>query len=384
MTLIRVAKPFIAQEEIEAVKDVLLSGNYVSGKRVNQFEESFAAYHGLSHGVAVNSGTAAIHVALAVLGIGPGDEVIVPPLTFFSTVTAVLHQYAVPVFADIEPGSYCIDPLDIPKHITPRTKAIIPVHLYGNSAQMDQIMDIARQHNLYVIEDCAQAHGTEFNRQKVGSIGHIGVFSFFATKHMTTGEGGMMITGNKEWADLAKKIRSHGMTNRDNHDYLGYNYRMNEISAAIGLEQFKKLDVLNEKRIKNSLYLIDQLDKKKIPWFKTPVLSPNIKHTFFWCPLLIDEEKLGMTTAQLVTKLKESGIETRNRYWEPLYKQKILAEKENYPHRILWANNDIDYTNIYLENVEKIAGKLIGLPNHPGLEKHELDRVVEVLSNIAQ
>jgi dTDP-4-amino-4,6-dideoxygalactose transaminase len=376
-----VAKPLIGNEEIEAVKEVLLSGNYVSGKKVREFEEKFAGYYGVKYAVAVNSGTAALHVALTVLGVGFGDEVIVPPLTFFSTVSAVLHQYGVPVFADIDPASYCIDPADVEKKITKKTKAIIPVHLYGNSAQMDEIIKIARRHQLKIIEDCAQAHGTEYKGQKVGSIGDIGAFSFFATKHMTTGEGGMLITNNKEWAEKARMIRSHGMSDRDHHDYLGYNYRMNEIAAAMGIEQLKKLDHFNDKRIENSLYLIGELEKKKIPWLKTPLLEKHIKHTFFWCPILVNEEKLGMTTGELRKYLRDSGIETRHRYWEPLYKQKILLEKYKYPHRVIFAQNDVDYSMVYLEHVESIAGRLIGLPNHPGLKKQELDKIIEALSN---
>jgi dTDP-4-amino-4,6-dideoxygalactose transaminase len=294
----------------------------------------------------------------------------------------VLHQYGIPIFADIDPDSYCIDPADIKRKITKKTKVIIPVHLYGNSAEMEEIIKIARNHQLNIIEDCAQAHGTEYKGQKVGSIGDIGAFSFFATKHMTTGEGGMLITNHKEWADLAKMIRNHGMKDRDHHDYLGYNYRMNEMAAAMGIEQLKKLDQLNDKRIENSLYLIKELEKKKIHWLKTPMLAKDIKHTFFWCPLLIDEKKLGKTTKELIIHLKDLGIETRNRYWEPLYKQKILVEKEQYPHRILFQDNGIDYSNVYLKNADRIAGKLIGLPNHPKLSREDLDKMIDILSNI--
>jgi dTDP-4-amino-4,6-dideoxygalactose transaminase len=174
------------------------------------------------------------------------------------------------------------------------------------------------------------------------------------------------------------------MTDRDHHDYLGYNYRMNEMAAAIGIEQLKKLDSLNEKRIENSLYLIDRLEKQKIPWLKIPILKDYIKHTFFWCPLFIDEERLGMTTKELIKYLRDSGIETRNRYWEPLYKQKILKDKNKYPHRVFFDNNDVDYANVYLENVEMIAGRLIGLPNHPGLKNQDLDKIIDIISKIKQ
>lgn len=382
MKVIKVAQPLIGDEEIEAVKKVLLSGQYVSGKKVREFEAAFAAYHGVKYAVAVNSGTAALHTALAVLGVGPGDEVIVPPLTFFSTVTAVLHQYGVPIFADIDPDGYCMDPADVEKKITRKTKAIIPVHLYGGAAEMNEIVGISQKHGLKIIEDCAQAHGTKYRDRKVGSIGDIGAFSFFATKHMTTGEGGMLITDNPEWAEKARMIRSHGMSDRDHHDLMGYNYRMNEIAAAIGIEQLKKLDDFNDKRIANSLYLIEALNKRNIPWLKTPVLKEYIKHTFFWCPLLIHEERLGVTTREWVKRLRDSGVETRNRYWEPLYRQKILLAKDKYPHRINFADNDIDYSKVRLEHAGKIAGRLIGIPNHPGLERKELDKIIDVLSTL--
>ena len=157
------------------------------------------------------------------------------------------------------------------------------------------------------------------------------------------------------------------MTDRDHHDYLGYNYRMNEIAAAMGIVQLKKIESLNQKRIENSLYLIEELNRRSIPWLKTLSLREEIKHTFFWCPILIDEEKLGFSTQELVKKLEEKGVETRHRYQEPLYKQRVLENKK------------IDYKNLYLENAEKVAGKVIGLPNHPGLNKEELNYIIKIL-----
>lgn len=371
--MINVARPCVNSEEVDAVKEVILSGQYVSGVKVSQFEQEFADYLGVRYAVAVNSGTAALHLALTVLGVGPGNEVIVPPLTFFSTISAVLYLNSLPVFADIDIDSFCVNPDDIDKTISPSTKAIIPVHLYGNSAEMDEIMSLARKHKLYVIEDAAQAHGTEYKGRKVGSIGDIGCFSFFATKHMTTGEGGMLVTNNKDWADLARMLRSHGMSDRDHHDYLGYNYRMNEMSAAMGVVQLKKLDGFNRKRIDNSVYLINELDRRNISWLKLPVLKKHIMHTFFWCPLFIDEKELGMTVKELRELLKKKGIETRHRYWEPLYRQKALLKS---------ADRQSYYNGLQLPNAERIAGKVIGLPNHVDLEKKELDYIVTVLSEI--
>ncbi len=386
MKLIKVAQPIIGIEEVNAVKQVILSGKYISGAKVQKFEEKFANYLGVKYAVAVNSGTAALHVALSVLEIGYGNEVIVPPLTFFSTVSSILSLNAIPIFADIDPKTYCIDSEDVENKISERTKAVIPVHLYGNAADMERIMKVAKKFKLKVIEDAAQAHGTEYKGNKVGSIGDIGIFSFFATKHITTGEGGILVTNNKRYAEKAKLIRNHGMKDRDNHIYLGYNYRMTEMAAAMGIVQLTKLEGFNKKRIKNSLYLINELNKIKIPWLKTPQLEQHIKHTFFWCPVFIDEKKLGMNTKQLIKILLNKGIETRHRYWEPLYKQKVLRNRRKYQKRIPPKKNqntkETNYKNIYLKNAERVAGKFIGLPNHVGLKKEDLDYIIDVVKGI--
>jgi perosamine synthetase len=383
---IKVAIPITGEEEAAAIREVVLSGNFVSGKNVSKFESEFSNFIGVSHAAAVNNGTAALHIALALLGIGPGDEVIVPSLTFMSTITAVLHQNAIPVFTDIDKKSYCISPDDIKKKITNRTKAIIPVHLFGNAADMDRILDLCNTNNLFVVEDCAQSHGTEYKGQRVGSIGHIGAFSFFATKQMTTGEGGIITSNNEEWIEKAKKIRSHGMSGRDDHDILGYNYRMNEMEAAMGLVQLKKLPDLNKQRIKNSLYILEQIGKVPSKFFISPELNPNIKHTFFWCPLQINP-KGGISTSKIVQKLKNKGIEVRQRYQSPLYKQKVIQDLSPYPYacpfRCLPKSVIPDYKNVFLPNVEEIAGNIIGLPNHPALTQEELDYIVDTIINLS-
>lgn len=382
---IKVAVPITGEEEAAAVREVILTGNFVSGKIVKEFEEKFSDYIGVKYAAAVNNGTAALHIALAVLEIGPGDEVIVPPLTFMSTATAVFHQNAIPVFADIDRESFCISPEDVRKRINERTKAIIPVHLFGNSADMDEIMRIAKEYNLYVIEDCAQAHGTQYNGRKVGSIGHIGVFSFFATKHMTTGEGGMITSNNEEWIKKAQIIRSHGMANRDDHVMLGYNYRMNEMAAAMGLVQLNKLDDFNRQRIKNSLYILNKLAEGNSKWYRIPKFPENIKHTFFWCPLIIRVDE-GYKTSDVVKRLREKGVEVRQRYQEPLYKQKVMLDYSPYPRGCPFAcrpEKDVpDYRGMYLPNVELMAGNIIGLPNHPALKIEDMDYIVETVSNL--
>lgn len=380
MEIIKVAEPLVGEEEVDAVREVLLSGMYVSGKKVQKFEESFADYVGTKHAVAVSSGTAAIHIALACLGIGPGDEVIVPAMTFFSTATAVIHQNAVPVFADVD-ENYCMDPESVEQEITAQTKAIIPVHYLGYMADMKSLMEIAQKNDLYIIEDCAQAHGAEYYGKKAGSMGKCGAFSFFATKNMTTGEGGIISTDDEEFAKTAKLVRTHGMINRDDHVVLGYNYRMTEMEAAFGIVQLGKLDKFNELRIRNSEYILEKL--KDLEWLVIQNLNPNIKHVYFWCPIRVDQQKLGKSVSEFLEHLKSNGIGFRQRYQEPLYKQLMLLEKEAYPKQCPFScqyyKRSLDYGSMYLENAEKFSGKIIGLPNHPMLEKRHLDRIVEVV-----
>ena len=381
---VRVAEPYVGEEEVRAVAEVILSGRYVQGPKVEEFEEKFASYIGTKHAIAVNSGTAALHIALAAAGIGPGDEVIVPALTFFATVEAVLHQNAIPVFADIDPETCNIDPDDIRRRITDRTKAIIPVHLYGQPADMDPIMEVAEEHGLLVIEDCAQAHGAEYKGKKVGSIGHVGCWSFYATKNMTTGEGGMITTNDDEIAEKARLVRNHGMVSRDDHVVLGYNYRMNELQAALGIVQLSRLDELNEIRAKNSYYLIENLED--VVWLRPTKILPYVKHAFFWAPFRVLEDKLGMSTKELVALLREKGVEVRHRYNAPLYKQLVLIRKAAYPRGCPFScpfyGRDIDYSGIHLPGAEQVAGKMIGLPNHPKLTREDLDYVIEVIKSI--
>jgi perosamine synthetase len=380
MEFIKVATPLVGEEECAAVREVLLSGMYVSGKKVQEFEAKYAEYIGTKYSAMVNSGTAAIHIILATMGIGPGDEVIVPAMTFFSTATAVMHQNAVPVFADVD-EHYCMDPDSFERAISDRTKAVIPVHYFGYMADMNRIMKIAEKHNLYVIEDCAQAHGAEYYGKKAGAIGHAGAFSFFATKNMTTGEGGGITTNDEEMAKKARLIRAHGMINRDDHALLGYNYRMTEMEAAMGLVQLAKLDDFNAKRRANSEYLLDKL--RDLEWLYIETFDPNVKHAYFWCPIRVLEEKTGKPASDFGQHLKDNQIGFRQRYQEPLNRQIMLKEMNFYPKgcpvTCPFYGKKMDYSQAVVPNAEKVSGKIFGLPNHPKLEKRELDRVVEVV-----
>ena len=361
---IQVARPFVGEEEAIAVREVLLSGQYVSGSKVEEFEQAFADYIGTKYAVAVSNGTSALYIALETMGVGKKDEVIVPSLTFFATVSSILYLGAIPVFADIDTDDLCLSCNSVKEKISSRTKVILPVHLFGAPAKMDQLTNLARKKNILILEDCAQAHGSEYKKRKVGSIGQAGAFSFFATKHMTTGEGGMITTNVPDIVEQAKIIRNHGMSGRDGHVRLGFNNRMTEMEAVMGLVQLCKLDELNQKRIDNSKYILNRL--RELPWANIPVRQSDIKHTYFWCPLMI-KETAGSKIQELKDHLTKNGIGFRHRYKEPLYRQPVLKKI------------GLDYSKIRLPVVEQVAGQVIGLPNHAGLTRSQLDRIIDVV-----
>ncbi len=361
---IDVATPHIGQEEIDAVADVLRSGQFASGPQVEAFEQAFAAYCGAKYAAAVSDGTAALFIALQAMGIGKGDEVLVPAMTFFASVTSIVYVGATPVFVDIDEDDLCLSPEHAQEVITDRTRCILPVHLFGAAAKMDRINALAQKHNIVVLEDCAQAHGTLYDGQRVGGLGNTGAFSFFATKHMTTGEGGIITSDDAAVIEKAKILRSHGMTGRDDHGELGFNNRMNEIEAALGLVQLTKLDDLNSRRIKNSEYLLEHLSDLNWAHFPLPK-DAKAGHTYFWCPLMLP---VGAGSIDALKEhLNSHNIGYRHRYSAPLYKQEALRKA------------GLDYSDIHLPNVERITGRVIGLPNHPGLKRDELDRVIDVV-----
>jgi perosamine synthetase len=361
--MIKVAVPLVDEEEIQAAVDVLRSGNYTSGPIVEKFEEEFASYIGTKYAVACNSGTAALHMTLLSLGIGPGDEVIVPAMSFFATMSSVMMVGADPVFCDV--GQYAnINIDDIEKHITPKTKAIIPVHFFGTPCNIVGVNKIAKKYNLHVIEDCAQAHGATWNNKKVGSFGIANCFSFFATKNITTVEGGIITTDNEYVYEQCKLLRSHGMPDRDHHSVVGYNYRMNEVFAAIGRIQLQKLDKLNEKRIVFSKYfqkhIVEQHGYRKL--YVDDFEGSICKSVYFWFPIVFNSKYLAQKGMNF---LKQNGIEFRYRYNEPLYKQPVFRGK---------------YNNVNLSTAESLSGCIIGLPNHPKLTLNEVKQVVDTLN----
>ena len=275
--MIPVAKPLIGAEEQASVAEVLASGMLAQGSKVRRFEEQFAEWCGVHHAVAVSSGTAALHLALLAMGVGRGDEVITSPFSFVASANCALFVDAKPVFADIEADTYCIDAAEVRRRITPQTKALIVVHLYGQPCNMDEVAEIVREHGLLLIEDACQAHGAEWHGRKVGGAG-VGCFSFYPTKNMTTGEGGMITTDDAEIARDARLLREHGAAVRYVHEKLGYNQRMTDIQAAIGIVQLGRLEGWNQRRQQNAAYLTERLSA--VPGVTPPAVRPGATHVF--------------------------------------------------------------------------------------------------------
>ena len=377
-----VAEPVMGNEEWNNLRQVLDSGRFLQGPYVEEFERKWAEYVGTDHAVAVTNGTTAIQLTLKALGMEPGQEVIVPSLTFGSTATAVVHQAGVPVFADIDRELYTLHHTDLERCVSDETFAILPVHLYGHPAEMDEIREFANKHDLYVIEDAAQAHGATYCGEKVGSIGDAGCFSFYATKNITTGEGGIITTDNDAVAENLRMLRSHGMANRDEHVTLGYNYRMSELNGAIGSPQVDRLDEFNERRREVSEYLFTEL--ADVDWLEPATVRDYVEHAYFWAPFEVQVDEIGMTGKEVWRKLDDLGVETRHRYNEPLYKQTVFAEHRGFNSDFPWSANPNQHEyDLSLPNVEEVVGNMIGLPNHPKITDEEVEYVVDTVRNFS-
>ncbi|MBW2976390.1 DegT/DnrJ/EryC1/StrS family aminotransferase [Candidatus Woesearchaeota archaeon] len=365
--MIPIAKPFIGDEEIKAVAEVLKSGIVAQGPKVNELEEKFAEFCGTNYAVAVNSGTAALHTALHVAGIQKGDEVITTPFTFIATANTILMQQAKPTFIDIEKDSFNIDPEKIEEKITDKTKAIVTVDLYGHLCDYEKISEIAKQNNLIVITDSCQAVNASYKGKKAGSFGNIAAFSFYATKNIACGEGGMVTTDNGEYAENAKLFRQHGRSKMTAYDYtnLGYNYRMTDICAAILLEQLKKVDFITKKRIENAVYLSKGLGK--IKGIAVPVVKQGYKHAFHQYTLKIwDDFKLNRD--ELAEHLSKRGIGSAVYYPKPLH----LCE---HFRRFGYKEGDFPVA-------EKISQQVISLPVHPYVTNEQLDCIINAFKEL--
>lgn len=328
MDFIPVCTPLLGGNELKYVTDAVSTGWISSsGSYVNKFEEAFASYCGVKYGVAVCNGTVAIHLALAALGIGKGDEVIIPSFTMIATAFAVCYTGAKPVFVDADKETFNIDVTKIEEKITHRTKAIIPVHIFGNPCNMDAICEIAKKYNLYIVEDAAEAHGAEFKGKKAGSFSAIASFSFFANKNLTTGEGGMVVTDNEDFYKKCRYFKNMcfpvDAPRVYSHNDIGFNYRMSNLHAAIGLAQTEKADEYRKMRIHNAelykkylsdcngiIFQKDQSDGLNVHWMNTIIINPSV---------------YGHTKDELVAHLKENSIDTRLLFVS-MHRQKSLKD----------------------------------------------------------
>lgn len=361
-----VAEPDIREKEWEYVSDCVLSGWVSStGKYVQRFEEMFAAYCNTTYAVSCSNGTTALHLALLACGVGPGDEVIVPSLTFIATANAVLYTGAKPVFIDSEARTWNMDPAKIEEKITPKTKAVIPVHLYGHPADMDPICSIAEQHNLLVIEDAAEAHGALYKGQKVGSIGDLGIFSFFGNKIITTGEGGMIVTDNAEFAEKMTLLRDHGMDPQKRywHTVLGYNYRLTNIQAALGVAQMEKIDDILLRKRNNAAIYTEIL--AEVPGLTPPPQESWAKSVFWLYSVLIDRKKFGCSRDELMDLLRERGIDTR-RFFYPVHQQPVYGE------------------DAVLPVAESVAEEGLSLPSSSKLSNNDIKNIAKTIQEIQQ
>ena len=358
--MINIAKPLMGPEEKQAVLEVLDSGIIAQGPKVKAFEDAFAEMCGVEHAIATSSGTTSLHTALLAHEIGDGDEVITTPFTFIASANSILYTGARPIFVDIDPLTYNIDPNKIEFAITPRSKAIMVVHLFGLSCDMDPILAIAEKHGLIVIEDACQSHGALYKGKPVGSFG-IGTFSLYPTKNMTSAEGGMITTNDPEIAENCRVIRQHGMRRRYYHDELGYNFRMTDIHAAIGFEQLKKLVYFNEKRIFNANFLSENLRGVILP-----TVPEGYHHVFHQYTIRVPDKKRDA----LIEHLLENEIGSGVYYPVPIHKQTYYTEALGYDQS--------------LPEAERASVEVLSLPVHPGLAQTDLNKIVETINEFMQ
>ena len=356
--MIPIAKPIIGKEEQDAILEVINSGQLVQGARVHEFESRFARLCGAEHAIATSSGTTALHIALLAHGIGTGDEVITSPFSFIASANCALYVGARPIFADIEPDYFTIDPVKIEECITPRTKAVLPVHLYGQACDMDPILEIARKHKLAIIEDACQAHGAVYKGRPVGSFG-TACYSLYATKNITTIEGGMIVTNDAQVAERARLLRSHGSPRTYEHVMLGYNMRTTDLNAAVGLVQLNKLQGWNSTRRENAAYLSASLGK--IPGVIPPKIREGCEHIFHQYTIRIPNRD---TAAQ---KLREKGVGVGVHYPTPIHLQPLYKQ--------------LGYTDSLLV-AETASREVLSLPVHPSLTRSDLDYIINMIKEL--
>src|SRR6266536_488726 len=352
--MIPIACPQLGVEEKEAVFQVLASGQLAQGEQVATFESEFAKVSQVQDAIAVSSGTAALYLAFLAHGIEADDEVITTAFSFVATANVILSVGAVPVFVDIEPDTYTIDPTLVEKAITPRTKAILPVHLYGHPCAMGRLLQIAEAHQLVIIEDACQAHAASIYGKPVGGFG-TGCFSFYATKNITTGEGGMVTTNDPGIAERVRLLRNHGQTERYHHARLGYNLRMTEMQGALGLVQVEKLERFTEQRIANAAFLTERLRVS----VQTPIVRPGYRHVYHQYTIRVPEQR-----DEWVMHLRSRGIGTAVHYPLAVHQQSFYRDRPGTSTRTT--------ADVRLPVTELAAKQVLSLPVHPALSMEDL------------
>ena len=355
--MIPIARPRMGEEEKALVWGALESGMLAQGPRVHELEERFAEFIGVPHAIATSSGTTALHLALLGYGIGPGDEVITVPFTFIASANSILYTGARPVFVDIDEASFNMDPALVEAAITPRTRAILPVSLYGNPADLPAIAAIAERHGLDLLEDAAQSHGAAIGDRRSGSWG-AGAFSFYPTKNMTTGEGGMITTADDELAERVRLLREHGMKVRYHHDMLGYNFRMTDVHASIGLAQLPKLPANNARRIE-----IAARYGRELRGVITPTVRDGVTHVFHQYTLRVSRRD------EFADALRERGVGTGIFYPIPVHHQKPFVE--------------LGYGDLSFPVTDRLTEQVISIPVHPTLTDDEVSTVVAAVNQTA-
>jgi perosamine synthetase len=383
------------EEEIEAALDVVRSGRLwlYDGKYTQQFEDEFATYVGAKHAISFVNATCGIEAALAAAKLKCGEEVITTPYTFIATQTAIVRQNAIPVFADIDPNTYCLDAASVRKHITDRTKAILCVSIYGHPVDYDALREVADEHGLVLIDDAAQATGSSYRGKRVGSQADVSIFSFTSPKSMTSaGEGGMVTTNDDELAHRLVLIRAFGYDRSKAleagelvHEMLGWNGRMTEVQAAVGLAQLRKLDRFNARRVENAAYLTDRL--AKIDGIEPPYVGDDVEHNFWVYTIRVNEDVVGMSRSRFREALLAEGVPTAAWYSRPNYRQPFLVEHKGHgdgtcPFECPLYRGRADYGQVYLPVTEQACKEVVNLPVHNLLTRNELEAVADAVQKV--
>ncbi len=377
--MINIADPQITEEEINIVTETIRSKGLVEGKNARLLEKEFAEFVGVKNAICTTNGTSALHLALEALDIPPGAEIITPAFTFIASANAISFGGNIPIFADLNPRTFNINPDEIEKLITSKTKAILPVHIFGLPSDMKAILDIADDHDLLVIEDACQAHGATIDGKHVGSMGEVGCFSFYATKNMISGEGGMIVTDNNELAAKIRSLKNHGRgpSGGYQHEYVAYNFRLADPLAAIGLVQLRKLPNMlrlrenNANRLRETINDLNEVRNQEIP--------KGFKHSHYICAPIVETTRF--TPKEIIEELKKRNIGSRQIYSIPCHQQQTYLEgikKWRWSQFVKYP----DYSKVKLPHTEHIATSHFEIPVHAGLSEADILKIQTALIEI--